>query len=507
MELHDNLKESPMILSPKVEGNRPRLACEIAAGGVVAARSAEPGGPLMAVARVELAEGAIAPSLKPGNVADRVATIAAVRRALEAVGARSNARNAVLTLVIPDGAVRVLLLDFDSLPGKITEALPIVRFRLKKLVPFDTDDAMVSYQVMSSTRSVVRVLAVAVPRGVLADYETVAREAGFEPGAVLPSTLAAIAGLPESETGSLTVNVYSSAVTTAISRGGMLLLHRTVELTDHSISVPATLSPIPPEMGTAAVDPGIFAPGELLPLVDVEDSAEEWAAQEPLPEFGRNPYADAISAETATETSYGVTAMPPRAAYAGAGGSGSPDESDSWRTYLANPNHAEEPAFLAEQAPVERSPYAAPGVTDDLQAEIHNSLLTSAPLPDSFGGRFAVEERQSLEQLAAYGREGGENGAPVHTLSPDARAEEIARAVSVAVAYFEDLLSSPPEFLMNAGILGANGLDQMLQEQGLLQEMGLHSRELVGSAALTAEATTASVPRSLLAGVLGALRS
>ncbi len=508
-----------MILSPKIEGNRPRLACEIAAGGVVAARSAEPGGPLTAVARVELAEGAVAPSLKPGNVVDRVATIAAVRRAMEAIGARSNARNADLTLVIPDGAVRVLLLDFDALPGKITEALPIVRFRLKKLVPFDTDDAMVTYQVMSSTRSAVRVLAVAIPRDVLADYETVAREAGFEPGAVLPSTLAAVAGLPESDTGSLTVNVYTSAVTTAIARGGVLLLHRTVELTEHAVPTPASLPAALFETSTASELPGVFVPGgvageatgELLPLVDVEETAGEWAAQEPLPEFGRNPYADAISAETATEASYGVTGMPLRAAYAGAGGAGADGSEGARSSYPVDLQELNDSGLFAEGAPVERSPYASPELTEELQTEIHNSFLTGAPPAaaptDSFGGRFAVEGRQSLEDLAAFGRAGGEDAAPVHTLSPDARAEEIARAVSVAVAYFEDLLSAPPEVLLSAGPLGADGLTRTLEEQGLLQEMGLRSRELVESAALTTEATTAAVPRSLLAGVVGALRS
>ncbi len=502
-----------MILSPKVEGNRPRLACEIAAGGVAAGRSAEPGGPLLAVARVELADGAIVPGLKPGNVADRVATIAAVRRALEGVGARSNARNSDLTLVIPDGAVRVLLLDFDSLPGKITEALPIVRFRLKKLVPFDTDDAMVSYQVMSSSRNAVRVLAVAIPRDVLADYETVAREAGFEPGAVLPSTLAAVAGLPEGETGQLVVNVYPSAVTTAIVRGGTLLLHRTVELTEHAVAIPAA-APVTLFDSSALTEARASAGnGELLPLVDPQETVGEWAAQEPLPAFGRNPYAGSISAQPAIETGYGAAGTPLRNLYTGVAPVGS---LEPWGTNLAdaaNPAYAAEPNEsdavdgFDEAAPVGRSPYAAPGVTDDLQAEIHNSFLTSAPPVNAFEERAAGDERRSPSASDVLGREAREDVPLIHTLAPEAQAEEIARAVSVAVAYFEDLLSAPPEILLSAGPLGADALNRTLEQQGLLGEMGLRSRELVQSAALTTEATTAAVPRSLLAGVLGALRS
>jgi type IV pilus assembly protein PilM len=57
------------------------------------------------------------------------------------------------------------------------------------------------------------------------------REAGYEPGVVLPSTLAALAAVPGDEP-SLVVNRNGSSVTTAITRQNELLLHRTLELTD-----------------------------------------------------------------------------------------------------------------------------------------------------------------------------------------------------------------------------------------------------------------------------------
>ena len=419
-----------MNLLPQNLGNRPRLACEITTGGVVAARSPAPGAPLAAVARVDLAQDAVMPSLRPGNIADRVATITAVRRALEQVGARPNTRNANLTLVIPDGAVRVLLLDFDALPTKLTEALPLVRFRLKRLVPFDPDQAMVTFQIMSSTRGAVRVLAVALPLDVLSDYETVVREAGFEPGSVLPSTLAALAGLPAAEGGSLTVNVYPTGITTAIVRNGVLLLHRTVELTDPASFV-ATESPSLTAGASAQENLRSSSP-ELLPLVDREETAEEWAAQEPLPEFGRNPYADAISAEAAVEEGDSLTGMPSHEYAVGA-------------------------------------------------------------------------EPSSLTELAALGAD--DLAGPVHTLAPEAQAEEIARAVSVAVAYFEDILSALPEVLLSAGPIGAEKLSRTLGEQGLLTDLDLRCRELVDAGMLAIEAANAAVPRSALAGVVGALRS
>ena len=229
---------------PRSLGTRPRLACEVRAEGVVAARAEDATAVLQAVARAPLAEGIVLPQFHPDDAAaengagpgsvtvsmrkttGRGVLVGAMRAALEQVGQRGRD----VTLVVPDAAVRVLLLEFDSLPAKAAEALPLVRFRLKKLLPFDADDAAVSYQVMATSRDGLQVLVVAMPREVQAEYESLVREAGFEPGAVLPSTLAALAGLGEGETPMLVVNAGLDAVTTAIVRSGVLLLHRTVDL-------------------------------------------------------------------------------------------------------------------------------------------------------------------------------------------------------------------------------------------------------------------------------------
>ena len=437
-----------MNLLPKASGHRPRLACEMFGGGVIAARSPEPGAPLSAVARAELAEGAIVPSLKPGNIADRIAVIAALRRTLEQAGARANARNADLTLVIPDAAARVLLLDFDSLPNKLSEALPIVRFRLKKLLPFDADHAMVSFQVMSTSRTVVRVLAVAMPRDVLTEYESVAREAGFEPGAVLPSTLAALAGLNEEEGAALLVNAHPSGVTTAIVRSGILLLHRSVEMAEQIAATPANLPPALFERSPA------MAAGELLPLVDREDTAGEWAAQEALPGHSRDSYDDGLVTATA----------------------------------------APAPSIF---------PYAVPMVLAELDAQLHNPVLFP---PTSLGTFSDVGNAGDSQHLGGRQLEVAPEP-PVHTLVADVQDEEIARAVSVAVAYFEDMLGVPPATLLSAGPMGADRLNRTLREQGVAEADGLRIREMVEGEAIAASAVSGAVPRGWLSGVVGALKS
>jgi type IV pilus assembly protein PilM len=270
---------------PRSLGTRPRLACEVRAEGVIAARAEDAFAVLSAVSRVPLADKSVVPRLNAvegsepptlgGDAAGRAAVVAAVRKVLEAVCLRSRE----VTLIVPDAAVRVLLLEFDELPAKPAEALPIVRFRLKKLLPFDADDAAVSYQVMATAKSSLQVLAVAMPRELLADYELVVREAGFEPGAVLPSTLAALAGLPESAAPVLVVNAGRDGVTTAIVKAGVLLLHRTVDLgADLRADQKADQRVADRLLDAAAAQLAVTA--NQVPLAKREQAAEQWARQD-----------------------------------------------------------------------------------------------------------------------------------------------------------------------------------------------------------------------------------
>ena len=389
---------------PRSLGTRPRLACEVRAEGVVAARAEDALAVLSAVARVPLTDEIVVPRLHAvdangevdnsaapsgvgGGAAGRAAVVAAVRKALEAVALRSRE----VTLIVPDAAVRVLLLEFDELPAKAAEALPVVRFRLKKLLPFDADDAAVSYQVMSSSKDIVHVLAVAMPRELLADYESVVREAGFEPGAILPSTLAALAGLPEGDAPLLVVNAGREGVTTAIVKAGVLLLHRTVDL-GADLRADAAAAQL---AGNAMQERP----------VNRERSTEEWARQEPVSFIDQNDVAAAI------ET-----------------------------TALAH----------------------------EIEAEIAQEIAAECSLAKT--------------------------------------ADEVAQAVSVAAAYFEDTLQTPPPAIHAAGTMGAEALAALLDAAhiGPLAVQEVLRPEMLGAGA-TSAGTPGGVPLGWLAGVRGAL--
>jgi type IV pilus assembly protein PilM len=364
-----------MEILPKTLGTRPRLAVEVRAEGVVAARAEDAAALLTAVARADVAEGAVTPGLKVGNIADRTAVTAAVRKVLDSIAGSGRERLRDVTVVVPDSAARVLFVDFDQLPAKAAEALPVVRFRLKKLLPFDADDAMVSYQVMSSEKNSIRLLAVAMPKAVVEEYESVVLAAGYLPGAVLPSTLAALAGLEETDDAALVVNAGQGTLTTAIVQAGMLLLHRSVDM---SAGAPAEIKTV-------------------VPVVDRESTAQEWAQQEAL----------------------------------GPGG---------WDRF-------------------------------DAEAAMQTSVVETAVL-------------REVELKVA--------------------ARDVAQAVSVAAAYFEDSLQRSPEQLLAAGTVGAETVSTMMEENGV---EGLRVREMVDAGMMQAGAVTSSVPRGWLAGVRGALRN
>jgi type IV pilus assembly protein PilM len=187
-------------------------------------------GQATAYAFAALPEGALTPGIGEANIRMPEVVAEALRTALEATSPHSHS----ITLIVPDMTARVFVLDFDSLPEKAAEALPVLRFRLRKMVPFEVEHAAVSYQRLAhsggqDSAGAIKVLATIMPGPVLAEYEAAVRAAGYEPGVVLPSSLAALAAL-ESLEPILAANLSSLALTTSITSGQDLLLYRTIEL-------------------------------------------------------------------------------------------------------------------------------------------------------------------------------------------------------------------------------------------------------------------------------------
>ncbi len=205
-------------------GARPPVAVELSPQGVLAAASPGIGQPLV-YAFEPLPQGALVPDLDKPNLRAPEVVANAIRTALSQVSPRTRSA----TLVLPDTVVRVFVLDFDSLPAGPEEALPVLRFRLRKMVPFDVEQAGLSYQVLVENKTECKVLAAVLPSSILQEYEAAMRQAGYEPGAVLPTSLAAL-GAIDSPDPVLSANLGDVALTTSITHGQDLLLYRTLEL-------------------------------------------------------------------------------------------------------------------------------------------------------------------------------------------------------------------------------------------------------------------------------------
>ncbi len=166
------------------------------------------------------------------------------RDAIGRVSESNNVRRNATALIIPDYAARMAILDFEEFPANHGERLSLLRFRLKKTVPFHIDEAQLSYSIQRNQPGRVEVLAVTVARPILVEYETLFVEAGLRVGMVLPSLLAALTFCGQSHRG---ITLLAKTTQTTLSMGlveeGRLRLVRCIDLgteelegSDHSDS-------------------------------------------------------------------------------------------------------------------------------------------------------------------------------------------------------------------------------------------------------------------------------
>jgi type IV pilus assembly protein PilM len=136
-------------------------------------------------------EGVLVPSPVEDNLRNPDAISTLLARIAPANGSKKRTPAA---LILPDYAARVTVIDFDSFPSAPEEQLGLVKFRVKKTVPFDIESAAVSYWVQPGTGSKgkVEVVAVTVALEILARYEALFRNAGFQAGEVTTSGIAAL---------------------------------------------------------------------------------------------------------------------------------------------------------------------------------------------------------------------------------------------------------------------------------------------------------------------------
>jgi len=98
----------------------------------------------------------------------------------------------------------------------------MLRWKLKKSVPFEADETLISYMRQAPREAGVDVCQPALARlRIIREYESLVEGVGLHPGVVLSASLAAIS-LLEDEKPTLLARVSGSTLTTAIVRRGVL---------------------------------------------------------------------------------------------------------------------------------------------------------------------------------------------------------------------------------------------------------------------------------------------
>ena len=209
------------LFSPDV----PLWAVELTPSHVVVIQAARDRQRILARAVAPLEAGALIAGLRETNIVDTMAVRDVIQAALDGAGFSGSE----LSLVIPDEAVRIALLNVDSLPKVDADRRAIIRWKLKKNVPFDLDSARVEYQILREGPKVE--LLVALSREAVAgQYQEGIESLGLHAGIVSPSTTAALNLLPEADGDVLFVKKSPTSVTTSIVMGGMLRFYRRVAL-------------------------------------------------------------------------------------------------------------------------------------------------------------------------------------------------------------------------------------------------------------------------------------
>ena len=209
----------------------PQLAIEISPERVAGARFTRTG-PLNGFAIENLPVGALVPSAVETNLVNA----AVIKSAVSSVCTRLGAKDEDVALLLPDPVIRVFVQHFEDFPRSSEEAIPMLRWKLKKSVPFELDETLLSYMRQAPRVDGVDVVTGIARLRIIREYEGLVDYASLRPGVVLSITLAAISIL-EDQRPTLLARVSGTALTTAIVREGVLAGFRCTEMPTHAGAV------------------------------------------------------------------------------------------------------------------------------------------------------------------------------------------------------------------------------------------------------------------------------
>jgi len=163
--------------------SRTAIGMSVSPSGVAFAHlSGSASSPLLeGVSYRSLPAGVLHPSIREQNIANAPGFLNSLREARNTLLCRGRR----VSLTLPESIGRILLLDVEERFRNRSEGLDILRWKLKKRLPFDSSDIHLDYQQVATRQNGdMVIMVVLVVRSVIAQYEELVSAAGLEPARI-----------------------------------------------------------------------------------------------------------------------------------------------------------------------------------------------------------------------------------------------------------------------------------------------------------------------------------
>jgi type IV pilus assembly protein PilM len=213
------------------EPRLPVVACEVnpRAIAVVRLESKQPA-TIDRFAVTALPPGLLAPSLVQPNIASMPDFLASLKAAFT----KADIKAQRVSLAIPDAAAKVAIHHLDMLTGNEDEKQQLLRWKLRKTVPFNIEEAHLSHREHKGVDGKYTVLTVCIHKAVLAQYEEAFQKLGMHAGYISLSSFAAFELLVRMEPelwqrAVLFLRVRESGISSLIAQQGSVVFFRQVD--------------------------------------------------------------------------------------------------------------------------------------------------------------------------------------------------------------------------------------------------------------------------------------
>ncbi len=157
-----------------IELNQHGVTCALTAGSAASPR-------VERVAAVPFAPHTVQVSLREQNVLNPEAFVAGLKSAYNLLLCRSTR----VAISLPDATCRIMLIDLEGRFKSRSEAIDLIRWKLKKSIPLESADTHLDYQQLTVRENGDLALLVAIAsRAVISQYEDLITQAGLSPARI-----------------------------------------------------------------------------------------------------------------------------------------------------------------------------------------------------------------------------------------------------------------------------------------------------------------------------------